>query len=127
MNKIIITGRLGGDPQLKTSGSGNEYTNFSVAVDRRKDKDKERKADWFYCAAFGKLAVFITTYFKKGDPIIVFGKMTVSKWEKDGKTQTSVEVTVRQIEFPMSKKTEKYEDPSEAFRAAAEEEGELPY
>ncbi len=100
MNKIIITGRLGADPELKTSGSGTEYTNFSVAVDRRKEKDKERKTDWFYCAAFGKLAVFITTYFKKGDGIELSGRMENDRYkDKDGNNRDSWKLMIENAEF----------------------------
>lgn len=122
MNQVMLSGRLTRDPELRQTMSGKKVCSFTIAV-----QDTKERADFINCSAWEKTADVVTQYFKKGDPIIVFGKMTVSKWEKDGKTQTSVEVTVRQIEFPMSKKTEKYEDPSEAFRAAAEEEGELPY
>ena len=100
MNKIIITGRLGADPELKTSGSGNEYTNFSVAVDRRKEKDKERKTDWFYCAAFGKLAVFITTHFKKGDGIELSGRMENDRYkDKDGNNRDRWKLMIENAEF----------------------------
>lgn len=123
MNQVMLSGRLTRDPELRQTMSGKKVCSFCLAV-----QDTKERADFINCSAWEKTADTIVTYFKKGDPIIVFGKMTVSKWEKDGKSQTSVEVTVRQIEFPMSKKTEeKYTDPSEAFRAAAEEEGELPY
>lgn len=123
MNQVMLSGRLTRDPELRQTMSGKKVCSFCLAV-----QDTKERADFINCSAWEKTADTIATYFKKGDPIIVFGKMTVSKWEKDGKPQTSVEVTVRQIEFPMSKKTEeKYTDPSEAFRAAAEEEGELPY
>lgn len=122
MNQVMLSGRLTHDPDMRQTMSGKKVCSFTIAV-----QDTKERADFVYCSAWEKTADLVATYFKKGDPIIVFGKLTVSKYEKEGKKQTSVEVTVRQIEFPMSKKTEKYEDPSEAFRAAAEEEGELPY
>ncbi len=102
MNKTIITGRLGVDPELKTSGSGTEYTNFSVAVDRRKEKDKERVTDWFHCAAFGKQAVFITTYFKKGDGIEIIGRMENSPYKdkETDKTRDSWQLVTEVVEFP---------------------------
>ena len=75
MNSIIITGRLGRDPELKTAQNGTEYTNFAVAVDRRPEKDGTKKTDWFNCTAFGKMAAFVTTYFKKGDGIEIRGRM----------------------------------------------------
>ena len=71
MNKIIIAGRLGRDPELKTANSGTELVNFTVAVDRRAKKGEDKKTDWINCTAFGKTAAFINQYFKKGDGITV--------------------------------------------------------
>lgn len=106
MNHIIITGRLGRDPELKTGGSGNEYSQFSVAVDRRKtDKDQEKKTDWFRCVAFGKTAVFIDKYFKKGDGIELDGRMENSPYkDKDtDKNRDSWQLMVERVEFPKGK------------------------
>lgn len=106
MNRIIITGRLGKDPELKTGASGNEYTQFSVAVDRRKAKDgEEKKTDWFRCTAFGKTAAFIEKYFKKGDGIEIQGRMENDPFEdKDtGKKRDSWQLMVELVEFPKGK------------------------
>lgn len=108
MNKIIITGRLGRDPELKTAGNGTEYVNFSVAVDRRKNKDEEKKTDWFRCVAFGKMAAFISTYFKKGDGIEITGRMENDPYKlKDtDKTVDGWKLTVEGCEFPKGKTTQ---------------------
>lgn len=106
MNHIIITGRLGRDPELKTGGNGTEYCQFSVAVDRRKtDKDQEKKTDWFRCVAFGKTAVFIDKYFKKGDGIELDGRMENSPYkDKDtDKNRDSWQLMVERVEFPKGK------------------------
>lgn len=105
MNKIFITGRLGKDPELKTGGNGTEYTNFSLAVDRRKSKDEERKTDWFRCVAFGKMAAFITTYFHKGDGMEIIGRMENDAY-KDKETDKLIDswkCTVENVEFPKGK------------------------
>lgn len=100
MNKIMITGRLGADPELKTGKTGNEYTIFSVAVDRRKEKDKDKVTDWFYCSAFGKLAVFITTYFHKGDGIEICGRMENDRYkDRDGNNRDSWKLMIENAEF----------------------------
>ena len=105
MNKIIITGRLGKDPELKTGSSGAEYTNFSLAVDRRREKDGERKTDWFRCVAFGKMAVFITTYFHKGDGMELSGRMEndVYKDKDSDKLVDSWKLVIENVEFPKGK------------------------
>lgn len=110
MNRIIITGRLGKDPELKTGASGNEYCQFSVAVDRGYTKEgEEKKTDWFRCTAFGQTAAFIEKYFKKGDGIEIQGRMENDPFEdKDtGKKRDSWQVMVepRGVEFPKAKRS----------------------
>ena len=105
MNKIIITGRLTRDPELKTANSGTELCSFTVAVDRsRKNKAGEKVTDFFDCTAFGKGGVFVNTYFHKGDGINIEGRMESRKYvDKDGNNRTAWGVTVEQVEFPHGK------------------------
>ena len=103
MNKIIIKGRLVRDPELKTGGNGIEYCKFTVAVDRRKQKDKEQQTDFFDCTAFGNTGVAISKYMTKGREILVEGRMESSKTEKDGQKRTWWGVTVDTFEFCGSK------------------------
>ena len=84
MNNIVIHGRLTRDPELRTTNNGKEVANFCVAVNRRFDRDT---ADYFDCQAWGKAAVFIQQYFRKGQEILVRGSMQSRKWQdKDGNT-----------------------------------------
>lgn len=105
MNKIIVTGRLGRDPELKTGANGTEYTNFSLAVDRRKNKDEEKKTDWFRCVAFGKMAAFIAKYFHKGDGMELCGRMENEPYKlKDtDKTVDGWKLVVELVDFPKGK------------------------
>lgn len=105
MNFVILTGRLGRDPELKTGANGVEYSKFSVAVDRPKTKDKEKETDWIDCAAFGKTAVFIDKYFKKGDGIEIQGELRTSTYDdkETGKKRKSSEVIINRIDFPKGK------------------------
>ena len=99
MNRIIIKGRLTRDPELKTGASGIEFCKFTVAVDRRRGKDKEKEADFFDCTAFGQTGVAISKYFTKGREILVEGRMESSKSDKDGVKRTFWGVTVDTFEF----------------------------
>lgn len=117
MNHITITGRLGKDPELKTSGTGSEYCQFSVAVDRRKTKeDQEKQTDWFRCVAFGKTAVFIDKYFKKGKGIELEGRMENSPYkdEDTDKNRDSWQFIVERVEFPKGKGGEGSQSPEGA-------------
>ena len=99
MNKIIIKGRLTRDPEMKTGGSGVEYCKFTVAVDRRAGKDREKETDFFDCTAFGNTGAAISKYMTKGREILVEGRMESSKSEKDGQKRTFWGVTVETFEF----------------------------
>jgi len=131
MNRTIITGRLGKDPELKTGQSGAEFCNFSVAVDRRPDKDGNKATDWFRCTAFNKTAAFIEKYFKKGDGIEIEGRMENSPYEdKDTKkTRDSWQLMVERVEFPKAKggeaKTEAASAPVDGFQQVNEDD--LPF
>lgn len=108
MNKIIITGRITRDTELKVTESGKEYCNFSVAVDRRfktKDGESEKHTDFFDCTAWGKSGVFVDKYFGKGDGITVEGRMESRKYtDKDGNNRVFWGVTCENVEFPLGKK-----------------------
>lgn len=103
MNKIIIKGRLTRDPELKTAGNGMELCKFTVAVDRRRQKDKEQQTDFFDCTAFWNTGVAISKYITKGREILVEGRMESSKSEKDGVKRTFWGLTVDTFEFCGSK------------------------
>lgn len=104
MNKIIIAGRLGRDPELKTANTGLELVNFVVAVDRRAKKGEDRKTDWINCTAFGKTAAFIQNYYHKGDGITVVGRLESNTSESNGERRTYWGVTVEEVEFPVGGK-----------------------
>lgn len=126
MNKIVITGRITKDPELRTTGSGTEVCNFTVAVDRRVKKDAEKVADFIDCVAWGKSGVFVNTYFHKGDGINVEGRLESRKWtDKDGNNRTSWEVICDNVEFPHGKKSGSA-TPAE-FAPVSVDDGELPF
>ena len=110
MNKIIITGYLGQDPEMQTLSNGTEKCRFSVGVSRRVKKDQPRKTDWFNCDAWSGTAAFVNTWFKKGSGITVTGRMESSKSEKDGKIYWSL--NVEDVEFPMGKGGDKPAEPA---------------
>lgn len=110
LNQITITGRLGRDPEIRTTGDGQDWCTFSVAVNRYAKKGEEGKADWFNCTAFGKTAAFIAQYFHKGDGITVTGHMQSEK--KDDKVYWNL--IVDRPYFEHAKKTE--DDSTDGFQ-----------
>ena len=104
MNKWIGMGRITKDIDLQTGKTGSEYCKFTVAIDREKDKNGDKKTDFVDCTAWNKTAAFVQKYFKKGDGIIVLGRFESDKYTgKDGTTRTNWSVNVREVYFPASK------------------------
>jgi single-strand DNA-binding protein len=101
MNKIIITGYLGQDPEMQTLSNGMEKCRFTVGVSRRVKKDAPKKTDWFNCDAWGATGAFVKTWFKKGSGITVSGRMESSQSGKDGEKRTYWSLNVDDVEFPM--------------------------
>lgn len=116
MNKAIIMGRLTADPELKQTQSGISVTSFTVAVDRQKDKDGNKSADFISVTAWRERAEFISRYFSKGDPIIIDGRIQTRNYEdKQGNKRTAVEILCEHAEFVPgnSKKRDEREDDAE--------------
>ena len=104
MNKWIGMGRITKDIDLQTGKTGSEYCKFTVAIDREKDKNGDKKTDFVDCTAWNKTAAFVHKYFKKGDGIIVLGRFESDKYTgKDGISRTNWSVNVREVYFPASK------------------------
>lgn len=98
MNKHIIVGTLGKDPEVKYTGEGMAIANFTVATNDF--VKKEKVTDWHNCVAFGKSAETIEKYFSKGDSITIEGKVKTRKWEdKEGNTRYNTETIVERLEF----------------------------
>lgn len=106
MNKIILKGRLTRDPEMKTGASGVEFCKFTVAVDRRPVKDREKMTDFFDCTAFGKTGAAIHQYMNKGREILVDGRMESSTSEKDGQKRKFWGVVVDTFDFCGSARSE---------------------
>lgn len=105
INSSVLMGRLVADPELKSTGNGVEYCNFTVAVDRRFNKQgEERQADFIDCIAWRQSAVFVEKYFRKGTMIAVQGSIQTDMYEdKDGNKRKSVKIVADNVSFCGSK------------------------
>lgn len=114
MNKVILTGRMVAEPELKTTTSGIETTTFRIAVNRDYVKQgEERKADFFDVVVWRQKAVFVCKYFHKGDGINVSGQLQSRTYQaKDGTNRYVVEVIADNVEFPLSKKSDNNSAPN---------------
>ena len=102
---MILVGRLTKDPELRSTASGIPVCSFTVACDRRYQKQgEERQADFINCIVWQKSAESIAQYFKKGHRIALEGSIQTRSWtDNEGKTRYSTEVVVDQWEFAQSK------------------------
>ncbi len=83
MNRIVLTGRVTADPELKTSNNGTKYTRFGIAVAKPRDREK---VDFFNCTAFGELAEkVICRYAKKGTMVGIDGNIEFTKDSGDSR------------------------------------------
>lgn len=101
MNSISIKGRLTRDPETRHTDSGKSVTNFSVAVNRRFQRDK---TDFFNVTAWEKTGEFVDKYFRKGNEIVVEGEMQSREYtDGDGNKRIVWELIAGNVEFCGSK------------------------
>ena len=100
LNKVILSGRLTADPELKSTPQGVSVATFTVAVERNYKQGEERKADFINCVAWRNTGEFISKYFTKGQMIIVVGELQTRTWDKpDGGKGYATEVIVSEAHF----------------------------
>lgn len=97
MNKILLIGNLGGDPELSYTPSGTAVTKFSIAVSGR---GKDAESMWIRVVCWQKLAETASSYLKKGNKVYIEGRLEMRKYQdKNGVDRTSVEVIATDLEF----------------------------
>lgn len=90
INKAILVGRLGSDPEVRHLESGKTVANFSIATS---EKFKgEEKTEWHNIVLWSGIAEVAEKYLKKGDLVYIEGKITSRSWEKDGVTKYTTEI-----------------------------------
>ena len=107
MNKVIMTGRLTRDPEIRYGGQDNQtaIARFSIAVDRRfRRAGESADADFFNCTAFGKQAEFVERYMKKGMKVDLSGRLQNDNYtNREGQKVNNVQIIVEDIEFGESR------------------------
>ena len=116
INRVVISGNLTREPELRRTQSGMAILNMGVAVnDRRKDPQTGEWADYANfvdCVLFGKRAEALSNSLAKGMKVAIEGKLRWSQWEKDGQKRSKLEVTVDEIEFMSRAQRSEFDDPS---------------
>ena len=143
VNKVIILGRVGKDPDVKNfssgSAAGTAIANFSIATSEQwTDKstgEKKEKTEWHRIVAFGKLAEIIGKYITKGKQVYIEGSLQTRSWEKDGATHYVTEIKATTLEMlggksdsqPKSKAESSYKHAETQTGGSGIDEGEIPF
>ena len=104
VNKVIVVGNLGSDPDTRYMPSGSAVTNLSIATseswkDKQSGEQKER-TEWHKVAMFGRLAEIAAEYLRKGSQVYIEGKLRTRKWQdKDGKDRWTTEIVADEMQM----------------------------
>ncbi len=104
INKVIIVGNLGNDPEMRYMPNGNAVTNISVATsetwnDKQTGQQQER-TEWHRVVAFGKLAELMGQYLKKGSQVYIEGRLQTRKWQdNNGQDRYTTEILADQMQM----------------------------
>ena len=102
LNKVILIGNLGADPETRHSAGGSQVTNIRVATSESwKDKagEKQEKTEWHRITFFGRLAEIASEFLRKGSMVYVEGRIETSKYEKDGETRYSTAIVAKEMQM----------------------------
>ena len=122
INKVILVGNLGQDPEVKYTAGGAAVTTISLATSESwKDKDTgsdQEKTEWHRVVLWRRLAEIAGEYLKKGSKVYIEGQLQTRKWEQDGQTRYTTEVVGRDMQFldsrgGSSSDSSSYEDTSQ--------------
>lgn len=106
INKVIISGNLTREAELRTTSGGTSVLSFGVAVNERR---RNQSGEWedvpqfVDCSMFGKRAEALEQYLTKGTKVCIEGRLHYSSWEKDGQRRSKLDVTVDELEFMSSR------------------------
>ena len=129
LNRIVVMGRCGKDPEIRMTQKGTSVASVTLAVDRDYSADQNKETDWIDVVAFGKTAEFVEKYFSKGQMAVVTGRLQIRNWEdKEGNKRRSAEILADHVYFGEGKKdrAETYE-PQGEFNEITGDDPDLPF
>lgn len=99
INKLILVGNVGRDPEIQATSNGTKVAHFSLATNRRIPRDSgfEERTEWHRITVWGKLAELAEEYIRKGDRLYLEGRMQYDSYERNGVTIPTSEVVVREL------------------------------
>ena len=129
VNKVIIVGRLGSDPELKSVGNGQNVARLSVATSENwvsKDGQKQERTEWHRIVVWGKLAEICAKHLSKGRQVYVEGRLQTRSWEaQDGQKRYSTEIVASGVTF-LGGATERTQNSSNEESSSVQDFGPEP-
>lgn len=128
INKVILLGNLGNEPELKSLGNESMVANISIATsetwkDKNTGEEKER-TEWHRVVFFNKLAGIVGEYLHKGDKVYVEGRLQTRSWEQDGVKKYSTEIVASEMQMLGSKGGE---SPAKSEKSSAMFDDDIPF
>ena len=135
LNKVMIIGHLGRDPEMRYTPSGRPVTTFSVATSRSwksADGEQHSETEWFNVVAWGSLAEICKQYLSKGRQVYIEGRLQTRRWEDDdGNKRTTTEIVAKEMvmlgEHRRDKEKDSEEDLPDSFSDEENIEDEFPF
>ena len=124
INKVILVGNLGNDPDVRTTAGGVKVANFQVATSEKwtdKDGEKKERTEWHRIVCFGRTAENVDSYLTKGRQVYIEGRLQTRKWQdKNGNDRWSTEVVADTVRFLGSNPSKSEKD--EGFSGQGEDD-----
>ena len=102
VNKVILIGNLGADPEVRYTQNGTAVANFRIATTEtwKKDGEKEEQTEWHRIVTFARLAEICGEYLSKGSKVYIEGRIQTRKWEdRDGNPRYTTEIVAREMKM----------------------------
>jgi len=128
VNKAIILGRLGKDPEIKQTPSGIVIATMTIATSefRKKEGERVEETEWHRVTAIGKLAEIVNSYCKKGQLVYIEGRLRTKKWQKDGIDRYTTEIIADALQM-ITKGESKQKDERPAQDSLKDAEDDIPF
>jgi single-strand DNA-binding protein len=128
INKAIIIGNLGADPEMKQTQTGSSVANFNVATSEQwtgKDGQRQEQTEWHRIVAFGRLGEICGQYLNKGSKVYIEGRIQTREWQdQDGNTKYTTEIVAREMKMLDSRQTDSnHRDRSDIERSNTDTDG----
>lgn len=131
LNKVLLIGRLGRDPEVRYTAGSRAVANFSIATDeswKNKDGERQERTEWHRVVAFGKLGEICGEYLSKGKQVYIEGRLQTNEWEdRDGNKRKTTEIIADQMIMLGGRGDSAGEDSGERRSSSVEDSSQPDY